>query len=89
MEEKSNPPPQDEETKRDEGETYVVDELIKKLQTAHPSQKEKSYQFFRSTRVDSCSHVVMKGGVPQAVPFVPSKKKGDQTKQQFTESLAR
>lgn len=41
-------------------------------QTANKSIKaEKSADFFKTTRVDSCTHVVVKNGVAQAVPFRP------------------
>ena len=34
----------------------------------------KSNDFFKTTRVDSCSYVVMKNGVAQAIPFRPKPK---------------
>ena len=36
---------------------------------------ENSNQFFKNTRVDSCTHVVVRNGVAEAVPFRPSPKK--------------
>lgn len=34
----------------------------------------KSNEFFKSTRVDSCSYVVVKNGIAQAIPYRPKPK---------------
>ena len=38
---------------------------------------EKSNDFFKNTRVDSCTHVVVRNGVAEAVPFRPTPKKDE------------
>jgi len=55
---------------------------------ARSTKADKSSKFFKSTRVDSCSHVVVKNGVAEAVPFRPSPQKDDGPKQHFTASLS-
>ena len=37
----------------------------------------KSSEFFKTTRVDSCSYVAMKNGIAQAIPFRPKPKVSD------------
>jgi len=49
---------------------------------------EKSSKFFQTTRVDSCSHVVVRNGVAEAIPFRPAPKKDDGPKQHYTSSLS-
>ena len=55
---------------------------------ARSTKAEKSSNFFKTTRVDSCSHVVVKNGVAEAVPFRPSPKKDDGPKQHYSTSLS-
>ena len=53
------------------------------------SQKAlKSTEFFKATRIDSCTHVILKNGVAQAIPFVPAKKKEPEAKTIYTKSLS-
>ena len=52
------------------------------------TKADKSAGFFKTTRVDSCSHVVVKNGVAEAVPFRPSPKKDDGPKQHYSTSLS-
>jgi hypothetical protein len=67
---------------------FVVDDILDQLKKTSASNKDKSHQFFRDTRVDSCSHVVVKNGVAQAVPFRPSKAKEEPMKLTFSNSLS-
>ena len=43
--------------------------LNTKLQKVSEKNPEKSHDFFKDTRVSSCSYVKMKGTTPQAIPF--------------------
>ncbi len=66
--------------------TGVVDELLAKglikqpikaimqKQTMFKTKKEKGSEFFKKTRIESCSHVKIKGGKAMAVPFIPKKR---------------
>ncbi len=38
------------------------------------TKKNKGSEFFKKTRIESCSHVKIKGGKAMAVPFIPKKK---------------
>jgi hypothetical protein len=40
------------------------------------ADKSKTNEFFKSTKVESCSHVLVKGGQTVAVPFQITNKKG-------------
>lgn len=44
---------------------------------ANSTKQAKSTDFFKTTRVDSCSHVILKNGVAQAIPFRPKPKQMD------------
>ena len=58
-------------------------------QGLNKSSKElKSTEFFKSTKIDSCSHVVIKNGQAQAIPFIPPKKKADDLKSTYNKSLS-
>ncbi len=39
------------------------------------TRKEKGNDFFKDTRIESCSHVKLVGGKAVAVPFIPKKKR--------------
>jgi len=52
------------------------------------TKNEKSSKFFQTTRVDSCSHVVVRNGVAEAIPFRPAPKKDEGPKQAYTTSLS-
>jgi hypothetical protein len=75
-------------SKNNEPNKYVVDEILKDLQKSKTNKLEKSHQFFKDTRVDSCSHVVVKNGVAQAVPFRPSQPKEEGPKLTNADSLS-
>ena len=46
--------------------------------SANPSLKlAKSNDFFKKTRIDSCSYVVVKNGIAQAIPFRPRPKQNE------------
>ena len=47
----------------------------------------KSSQFFKNTRVESCSHIVVRNGVAEAVPYKASPKKEEASKQACSTSL--
>lgn len=47
------------------------------LSAATSLKMTKSNEFFRTTKVDSCSYVVIKNGVAQAIPFRPKPKPDD------------
>ena len=40
-----------------------------------PTAKDKSVDFFKTTKVESCTHVIMKNGTPYAAPFKENKRK--------------
>ncbi len=42
--------------------------------TMFKTRKNKGSEFFKSTRIESCSHVTIKGGKAMAVPFIPKKR---------------
>ncbi len=42
--------------------------------TMFRTRKEKGNDFFKSTRIESCSYVKLVGGKAVAVPFIPKKK---------------
>ena len=44
------------------------------LSLATSTKLAKSNDFFKTTKVDSCSYVVVKNGVAQAIPFRPKPK---------------
>ncbi len=64
----------------------VVDDLMARGMIAQPikalmqkntmfkTRKNKGSEFFKSTRIESCSHVKIKGGKAMAVPFIPKKR---------------
>lgn len=55
--------------------------------TLGKTQTDKSHQFFKDTRVGSCSHVVVKNGVAEAVPFRPAPHKDTSGKAHYTTSF--
>ncbi len=49
------------------------------LSMSNSIKMAKSNEFFKKTRVDSCSFVVVKNGVAQAIPYRPKAKFIDTT----------
>lgn len=74
--------------KNNESQQFVVDEIIKDLQKTQSIKETKSHEFFKGTRVNSSKYVVVKNGVPQAIPFRPTKKQEEGPKQAYTTSLS-
>jgi hypothetical protein len=58
------------------------------LIVARNTKADKSSKFFKATRVDSCSHVIVKNGVAEAIPFRPAAQKDDGPKQHYSTSLS-
>ena len=49
--------------------------ILKRPLSANPTVKlTKSNEFFKRTRIDSCSYVTVKNGIAQAIPFRPRPK---------------
>jgi hypothetical protein len=61
-----------------ENNTKTAD--LKNSQYFH-SNKEKTNDFFKSSKVESCSHVLVKGGQTVAMPFKIVNKKGNPLQQ--------
>lgn len=57
------------------------------MQSPSVTNKAKSSQFFKNTKVESCSHIVVRNGVAEAVPYKSSPKKEEAPKQTCSASL--